>query len=366
MTVAIRRPGLRSALKPAILWGAMAPAALLGAATASANSALQGLSCASVQSCVAVGMDNTGANELNLVEELRDGAWQRVPAPAPSDEPGLSDVSCNASGPCVAVGGGGHGVDVLRRVSGVWMSDRAPAIDRTAGLQAVSCLGANWCVAVGQVGTFHMRMVSERFDGSAWRVVPTPPIPDANIFYMHSVSCPSRHFCMAVGDNKLGSSAFGNAPVAAIYNGSRWRLVRVPVPGRGPALYSVSCPGAGRCVAAGIRRFGPDPSPLLVVEYRAGRWSRVALTGTLPLGGAEVSCGAPGACAIVGTTWQGAAFAYRLSAGSWSPVILPPSLSGDGFGPVSCVDSASCVALGEVSSGLTGVLIGPGGASLLP
>ena len=46
-------------------------------------------------------------------------------------------------------------------------------------------------------------MIAERFDGASWQVegIPTNGLPSPSL---GDVSCPSRFFCMAVGDTASG------------------------------------------------------------------------------------------------------------------------------------------------------------------
>ena len=73
----------------------------------------------------------------------------------------------------------------------------------------------------------------------------------------------------------FGSTLHGEL-VTALYNGSFWRLVPVPIsfPRTLPSLNGVSCARDGECIAVGNRNFyTASPGRQLIIRYRAGHWS---------------------------------------------------------------------------------------------
>lgn len=130
---------------------------------------LNGVSCASAASCVAVGqLSGPGP----VVGTLADGKWSVAssPNPVPKDTAsGLYGVSCTAVTPCVAVGALGKsfssdapdgafgeplGSIIETGPGATWsVEGQPPGLPAHSGLQAVSCVGAS-CVAVGQTGQF--------------------------------------------------------------------------------------------------------------------------------------------------------------------------------------------------------------------
>lgn len=97
-----------------------------------------------------------------------------------------------------------------------------------AGLSGVSCLSASFCMAVGgYTGTLGgSRPLSEEWNGSRWRVLPSPASGGTS-----QVSCTRVTFCMAVGTGPQ------------IWNGLSWQALRtgggvngqVAILGCGPA-----------------------------------------------------------------------------------------------------------------------------------
>lgn len=92
------------------------------------------------------------------------------------------------------------------------------------------------------------------------------------------VSCTSASFCAAVGDQNLDTDA-GVSTLAELWNGSSWRIVPSPNPAgtADDALNAVSCVGPSFCLAVG----GGDTSTL-VVAWNGFTWN--AVPAALPAG----------------------------------------------------------------------------------
>jgi len=291
--------------------------------------------------------------------------------------------------------------------------DRAFTSDYTF-LDGVSCPAASFCMAVGAaVDTDNrLRTLAERWDGTAWHIVPTlnqGGPRDAN--ELLSVSCASPASCMAVGDAQNGA-----VPLAEAWNGSAWSLLQTPVPpdGRDATLASVSCPASSSCVAAGSRNDHSGVPPATLIERWNGlRWTLVPSpnpSGSIASALWGISCASAAVCTAVGdftvtnpnettlveqangNTWtvvpspglpgrQTALYAVdcvsatvckaagaeydnaggnfvatpltgRESGGTWhvSPAPYPAGTTYDLFGGVACVSAAACIATGSTMS----------------
>ena len=86
---------------------------------------------------------------------------------------------------------------VEHRARGSWSLDGDPRGFFGGGDNGVSCVSRSFCIAVGQLFDSDSRLVTLRWDGSAWSVV--EPVPGAEPVF-NAVSCTSKSFCMAVGD----------------------------------------------------------------------------------------------------------------------------------------------------------------------
>lgn len=148
----------------------------------------------------------------------------------------------------------------------------------------------------------------ERWDGSAWRVEPSPNSIRDSMLY--GVSCPSDASCMAVG-----------SPVIS-WSGTSWRITRRTSP-----FSAVSCLAATDCVAVGQS----GPGVAVYGEWNGQSW----YTGPLPAVPAHrksvmmsgVSCApAPAAlCLAIGNYSYGAkampsprTFRDRITAEAWT------------------------------------------------
>ena len=105
------------------------------------------------------------------------------------------------------------------------------------------------------------RTLIESWDGTHWSVVPSPnPGAAGSIRDLSGVSCVSAAVCTATG------SSVGNQALTLIesWNGTRWRVV--PSPSRGNASYltGVSCASASACTATGYTLGGRQGSGTLV------------------------------------------------------------------------------------------------------
>ena len=105
-----------------------------------------------------------------------------------------------------------------------------------ASLSSVSCTAPNNYMAVGwflgQIpGTsgFQNFTLAEQWDGTGWRVQPSPNPRGAAVAGFSGISCPGTAACMAVGSSTdpTGESAFN---LAEAWNGTNWSLVKTPHP----------------------------------------------------------------------------------------------------------------------------------------
>jgi hypothetical protein len=275
-------------------------------------------------------------------------AEQRVPNPNPLGSTDLEGISCTSTRSCVAVGSSTHGKSgsrvLIERWNGAgWSIVSAGRIARSnsAGLNGVRCITPSDCFAVG---FDRSRPAIERWDGSHWSVQRTPQTRSIRKGSLYGVACASSTSCIAVG------ASFGNNAEYALaerWNGRTWSSQRLfNAPG---ALNSVSCASWGCTVVGGYfnARFDCD---LPVVERWNGRgWSRQSVRGD---GGRDcadqvlngVSCASRTRCFAVGETdASGGPWPYgqRWDGSRWSE--RDPE---DALYAVSCRAQA-CAAVGD-------------------
>jgi len=151
-------------------------------------------------------------------------------------------------------------------------------------LNSVSCPSASSCMAVGtydRPGPSETEVTfAERWDGSTWRVVPTPnPAGTAGLpISLVSVSCSSSSSCVAVGGYSKGKFGY---PLAETWDGSTWSLVQAPEPpGTSTGgLSGVSCSSPTNCKAAGTFWGKGDVSRPLVEHWDGSSLALLATPG---------------------------------------------------------------------------------------
>jgi hypothetical protein len=167
---------------------------------------LQGVSCVSVASCVAVGAGSPSQGTAFLITARWDGAsWSLIPAPsAPAGVSGLTDVSCTST-MCMAVGAtmqSGVQVPYAAVLQGTTWTVTKPLAsleDFARTLNAVSCIAPTLCitVAIAERASGGSPDVIERWNGSTWSNESTP-WDGTSSEGLFSVSCQPRS-CVAVG-----------------------------------------------------------------------------------------------------------------------------------------------------------------------
>ena len=321
------------------------------------SSGLNGVSCLSATSCVAVGQDvlqsGTGQS-LPLVATFHDGTWSFTPLPEPAAFPAdasaeLDSVSCVTTTACVAVGGitGSANAGFAEILSGgswqpVTTFGSGPA---STSLSSVSCTSATSCVAVGD-GTASGSSVIAMLSGSTWSTQSSQtPISD--------ISCPTPSYCMAVGQRNTGLTGLH----AEVFDGSSWTPVDLPLPpgitsGSFPGFGAVSCWAAASCLVGGsavtsVLPFPPESFTLVysgIAEVLSGTTatSSTVVLGTSGISG--VSCSSANSCAAVTSAGSITSVATFIN-GAWA------AAGGNASGnAVSCIP-ATCVTVGASGDG---------------
>jgi len=210
------------------------------------SSELMAVSCSSTSSCFAVGAYGTAdAQALPLIEHWNGRGWTRQAAPLPVDirDGSLNDVSCASWALCVAVGTG-QGAAIEDRWNGhSWSAASLPNL-LNVSLSGVSC-HTTTCFAVG-AGNNGTSAGTYRLTGSTWSYLPAPAPAGAAYPALQSVSCPLADRCLATGN--YGT----NGVFADAWNGHAW--VGVPMHESGGLIRyfeQVRCVSWSRCMALG-------------------------------------------------------------------------------------------------------------------
>lgn len=222
-------------------------------------------------------LDSTTADPPSDYGTLTTAAWSIQPTPTPPDATtsGLSGVTCTSVDACVAVGSyrdvQGTYLTLAERWDGTsWtiQSTPDPAGATGSSLADVSCTSSSACTAVGfsnipTIGSFHPveTTLAERWDGTSWTTQNTPPPGGAQYSLLADVSCPSTTSCTAVGSSSGGT-------LAEAWNGTTWAIQSTPNPdGGGSSLSAVSCRSPKRCMAVG------DGNPALAERWDGTTWT---------------------------------------------------------------------------------------------
>ena len=353
--VAITAPGAAAAPGPG--WSVVPTPSPAGAT----ESALFGVACSSAGACTAVGYFQASNRSAPLAERWDGTAFsvQPVPRPAGAVSSILHGVSCPVATACTAVGasriftGGGEFrfVPLAERWDGTAWSIQPLPGPGVAALYGVSCPAVSDCTAVGAGG-------AEQWNGSAWSPEPVPSPPGAvpGTVFPRAVSCPAPSACIAVGSFSVStSSSSGLRPLAERWDGSAWSVLPVPTPAGGGALDGVSCSAATACTAVGGSRFSPQGLSVLTL---AERWNGTAWSiqpTPTPLGAGDaglsgVSCPATTACTAAGAFGNppgSNTLAEHWDGTAWSLQPTPNPGRGDNFlDTVACPAPASCLATG--------------------
>ncbi len=333
-----------------------------------------GVSCVSTSFCVSVGEQGVYYeppapyfNNAPLVEHWDGKEWSResVPLYHPPGEgfaSGLEGVSCATSSSCMAVGENyeihvGYGTLVERWDGKGWSLVPAPlpggATKNENGtyevrLHGVWCVSATSCVLVGQftrswnsASPNEIGTLVERWDGTRWTVQPSPDPSGAIQSLLWGVSCVSAAACVAVGEARDSGGA--QSALIEQWAGGKWSID--PSPSLSGGLQGVSCSSTSACVAVGGSE-GRLGGGGVAEVWNGNNWSASALEQPMR----SVSCLAPGSCiAVGGDLHTHKAYADTWNGAKWSADRLsPPNDASDEpiemFG-VSCVPS-DCAGVG--------------------
>jgi hypothetical protein len=268
-------------------------------------------------------------------------------------------------------------------VTSRWSVQYMPREEQREEMFGVSCPSADACVSVGAQlvyfeGFFaNEEPLVERWDGDKWTREAVPVFHQPASGYtsrLEDVSCSGLDACMAVGENyEIG---VGYGPLVERWDGGKWSIVPAPIPGDAALnqngtyevrLHGVSCASATFCVLVGefTKNWDPFEIGTLVEEWDGSSWT-VQPSPNLP-GGKQnllwgVSCLSTASCVAVGESRNSGGIPNTLierwDGTEWA-VEAGQVLSG-GLQDVSCGSQNQCMAVG----GTEGVFGGQGRAEV--
>ena len=323
------------------------------------STGLNAVSCASPQSCVAVGTFQTSTAFESFGESWNGGTWTSASTPKPKVS-NLAAVSCPASSSCIAVGDivtNGIPLTLAEHWNGItWARQHTPNPAKSARsfLAGVSCTSGSACTAVGFYADHagHQFTLAERWNGRNWRAEHVPGPAGEPGVQLDGVSCGSASACMAVG-------TFDGGIFTDVWNGKSWSLKPVAAPrgGKDGFLSSVSCTSASACTAVGdyVRHTRVVP---LAERWNGKSWKPQPVAtppGASASGLTSVSCTSATACAAGGFTQHAVtdAVAERWNGTKWATESIqpPPGSQSTQLGSISCDSAAACMAVGSYQDG---------------
>jgi hypothetical protein len=287
------------------------------------NSFLLSLSCVTETRCMSVGGQEVPAPYFGaksggnrpLVETWNGHSWrlEKVPIPPATTDGQLSGVGCVRT-VCMAVGSFSNksGND---RVMTEWWNGSAwklvlPPRPRTMedpSLAAVSCSAPTACTGVGQYtfelgfGTLIAPLIL-RWNGTQWRFEPSGRLGQAQDTMLNAIDCPTDDVCVTVGSQRMAGATYRS--IAEVRHGGAWRVASTTDPAHTPDadLVAVDCTGPASCVAVGYSIAHGSPVPL-VEWWNGSRWTLGAAPDVSGASGSALSgvaCTAPDACIATG------------------------------------------------------------------
>jgi photosystem II stability/assembly factor-like uncharacterized protein len=233
-----------------------------------------------------------------------------------------ASISCPLAGTCFMAGTSVDSVLVSSADDAAWSTETVPA--GPSALSAVACTAANTCVAVGP----GVAMTSSD-GGVTWTTASHPPPVDEVLV---SLACPTDTTCLAGGPGVLYRSADA---------GATWQLEGVPASDR---FSAITCASATTCFATTAPPGGTGGSDLILRTTDAGvTWQSYTFSGALIT---SISCGSPIDCVAV--AGNGEVYATSNAGGSWTHTadVSASTYGAVAFLSVSCTSSTVCVASG--------------------
>jgi len=271
-----------------------------------------------------------------------------------------------------------------QRKAAAWTVQAAPQPTLPNGsLLAVACPNAKTCIAVGSALNLHQQeaILAESWNGSSWKLTPTPTPAGAASSGLSGVACISGDDCWAVGGytnakgmgftlaelwngkvwncTAVGGTANRTATLDETLTGTVWSVQTTPNPPGGTSnnLTGVACPTAAACMAVGDDGDPAGATVTLSETWGTKGWAirpSADATGSTTSGLGAVSCSSATACTAVGAydhlvlseTWDGHTWTIRHN-----PVV--PGQPGDDLYGVACRSASQCMAVGAAHLVLT-------------
>jgi hypothetical protein len=235
------------------------------------TSALYGVVAISPTDAWAVGYSQDYSGNPTLTMHWDGSAWTVVPSPSIGS---LRSVAALASNDIWAVGTDGANTMVLHWTGSGWTPVPSPSLagwDNT--LEGITARTPDDIWAVGEASTSTaIQAIIEHWDGSAWTLVPSPA-PGSTVNYLEGVVALAENDVWAVGGSADGTNLVGT--LVEHWNGSAWTIV--PGPPVVGFFYSVAGRTANNLWAAGTYVVAPNTNnQTLLAHWDGSTWTQVS------------------------------------------------------------------------------------------
>jgi hypothetical protein len=345
----------------------------------SSLSVLTGVSAVSAADAWAAGSyDNSSGVQVPLIERWNGTAWKTVTSPAPSGATStyLSAVSAASATDAWAAGyyqnSSGTQVPLILHWNGTaWktVTSPAPSGATSSGLNGLSAVSATDAWAVGSYfnsGGVQVPL-TEHWNGTAWKTVPSPAPSGATSTNLDAVSADSATDAWAAGRYVNSSNVW--EPLIMRWNGTAWKRAASPAPSEATTslLNGLSAHSATDAWAAGSYQNSSGAPVPLTERWNGTAWKTV--TSPAPSGATSIDVSAVSAVSAADAWVAGY---YQNSSGTQVPLIMrwngtawktvtspaPSGATSSGLNGVSAVSAADAWAAGTYNdSGVIKTLI---------
>jgi hypothetical protein len=247
------------------------------------------VTCGSPSNCWAVGYALTsenfvqGAISQTLIEHWDGSSWTIAPSANTStmQSNSLFSATCVSATECWAVGSYflnmAHQTLIERWDGASWTIISSPNTDPTQAniLFGVACPSASDCWAVGVYIVSSVRhTLTQHWDGSSWRTVPSPDASDPGSNTLSDVVCVSSSECFAIGNA-------AQQTLIERWDGNAWTVVKSENNNHNGSLSGITCASPGECWAVGyygnprliaqtlVEKLAHPPSLLSIVSRKS-------------------------------------------------------------------------------------------------
>ncbi len=307
---------------PPVLGQQSGTPAVVGQPAPARTGQLDAVSCASANSCWAVGTPGTGttgtgttatgpstspvASSQTVVDATVDGGLRWLAQPLRlTPAPALTGISCPEVRLCMAVGLSGStaaGIVVTTHDGGSnWGAVAIPT--GATVITSVQCSSAVDCSVIATDGTTFWSAHSVDF-GQTWQRGGSLP---AGVQDAASLSCRADGPCLVTAFTATTAGHGQGAIAISMDHGATWTAANVPA--KTGLLQSVDCATVTSCIAAGttsttVSAIVPAKGEMLISQDGGHTWTRSPRAPSID-DVYGIDCPSPRICAMVGTKWVG-------------------------------------------------------------